>query len=61
LQAAEPQSGGSGDIQESGHSDKASKGQTYMDATLEDKICDLYDIFVDVLMCNALFKILDLY
>lgn len=48
LQAAEQQSGGSGEFQECGHLDKAVKGQLCMDTTLEDKICDLYDIFIDV-------------
>ncbi|KAJ8450330.1 hypothetical protein Cgig2_004787 [Carnegiea gigantea] len=59
--AAELQSGGSGDIQESGHSDKASKVQIYMDATLEDKICDLYDIFVDGLDEDAAPQVRKLY
>ncbi|KAH9605952.1 hypothetical protein KSS87_012927 [Heliosperma pusillum] len=45
--ATEQQSGGSGDLQESGHLEKLAKGQHCMDPTLEDKICDLYDTFVD--------------
>ncbi|KAK9748900.1 hypothetical protein RND81_02G088900 [Saponaria officinalis] len=45
--AAEQQSGGSADLQESGHVEKVAKEQLFMDVTLEDKICDLYDTFVD--------------
>ncbi|XP_074280191.1 ubinuclein-1-like isoform X2 [Silene latifolia] len=45
--ATDQQSGGSGDLLESGHLEKVAKGQHFMDATLEDKICDLYDTFVD--------------
>lgn len=55
LQAAEQQGGGSGDFQEGGHSEKEVKGQLIMDTTLEDKICDLYDIFVDVWPAMHLF------
>ena len=47
-QVAEQQIGMSSDIQDGGSSEKSLKGQICMDTTLEDKICDLYDIFVDV-------------
>lgn len=41
--------GASGDVQEFGPDGKAiTKRSVSMDAALEDKICDLYDIFVDV-------------
>jgi len=39
----------SGDFQEFGPDGKAiTKRKFAMDAALEDKICDLYDLFVDV-------------
>lgn len=41
--------GASGDVQEFGPDGKPiTKRNFSMDAALEDKICDLYDIFVDV-------------
>ncbi|KAL9245135.1 hypothetical protein vseg_018820 [Gypsophila vaccaria] len=45
--ATEQQSAASGDLLESGHVEKIAKEQLCMDTTLEDKICDLYDTFVD--------------
>ncbi|KNA12686.1 hypothetical protein SOVF_123830 [Spinacia oleracea] len=59
--AAEQQGGGSGDFQEGGHSEKEVKGQLIMDTTLEDKICDLYDIFVDGLDEDATPQVRKLY
>lgn len=41
--------GASGDVQEFGPDGKSvTKRKFSMDAALEDKICDLYDLFVDV-------------
>lgn len=41
--------GASGDLQEFGPDGKAiTKMKFNMDTALEDKICDLYDLFVDV-------------
>lgn len=41
--------GASGDFQECGPDGKPiTKKKFTMDAALEDKICDLYDLFVDV-------------
>lgn len=51
------QAGASDDFQEIGSEEKgALKRKFSMDAVLEDKICDLYDLFVDVLIatCSAL-------
>lgn len=59
--AAEQQSGLSGDVHESGHPEKAMKGQLCMDTTLEDKICDLYDIFIDGLDEDATPQVRKLY
>ena len=56
FQALEQQAGASDDFQEVSAQDKeASKRKFSMDAVLEDKICDLYDLYVDVLVfaCNA--------
>lgn len=55
FQALEQQAGVSDDFQEVSVQDReASKRKFSMDAVLEDKICDLYDLFVDVLFfaCN---------
>ncbi|KAH9618716.1 hypothetical protein KSS87_002650 [Heliosperma pusillum] len=59
--ATEQQSGGSVDLQVSSHAEKAAKSQQFMDATLEDKICDLYDIFVDGLDEDAAPQVRKLY
>uniref|UniRef100_A0A803LHH8 Hpc2-related domain-containing protein n=1 Tax=Chenopodium quinoa TaxID=63459 RepID=A0A803LHH8_CHEQI len=59
--AAEQQGGGSGEFQEGGLLEKTGKGQICMDATLEDKICDLYDIFVDGLDEDATPQVRKLY
>ncbi|CAK8567406.1 unnamed protein product [Lathyrus sativus] len=54
--------GASGDVQEFGPDGKAiTKRSVSMDAALEDKICDLYDIFVDGLDENAGPQIRKLY
>ncbi|KAK7311512.1 hypothetical protein RJT34_09711 [Clitoria ternatea] len=54
--------GASGDFQEFGPDGKAiSKRKFSMDAALEDKICDLYDLFVDGLDDNAGPQIRKLY
>ncbi|XP_058753234.1 ubinuclein-1-like isoform X2 [Vicia villosa] len=54
--------GASGDVQEFGPDGKAiTKRSLSMDAALEDKICDLYDIFVDGLDENAGPQIRKLY
>lgn len=43
------QSGPSGDCQEIGLNEKASTPRKLcMDTAMEDKICDLYDLFVEV-------------
>ena len=43
------QAGLSGDFQECGPEDQASTKRKFsMDTALEEKICDLYDLFVDV-------------
>ena len=48
----EQQAGASDDFQEIAPEEKeASKRKFSMDAALEDKICDLYDLYVDVLFC----------
>lgn len=50
FQALEQQAGASDDFQEVSAQDKeVSKKKFRMDAALEDKICDLYDLYVDVL------------
>ncbi|XP_074272591.1 ubinuclein-2-like isoform X2 [Silene latifolia] len=59
--ATEQQSGGSVDLQVSSHAEKAAKSQQFMDPTLEDKICDLYDIFVDGLDEDAAPQVRKLY
>ncbi|XP_010539681.1 PREDICTED: ubinuclein-1-like isoform X4 [Tarenaya hassleriana] len=47
-QATEQQAGKSDDFQDAGFIEKAPQKKNFvMDAALEDKICDLYDIFVD--------------
>lgn len=52
FQALEQQAGASDDFQEIATEEKeASKRKFTMDAALEDKICDLYDLYVDVLFC----------
>ncbi|CAI8590593.1 unnamed protein product [Vicia faba] len=54
--------GASGDVQEFGPDVKTiTKRSVNMDAALEDKICDLYDIFVDGLDENAGPQIRKLY
>ncbi|CAO2834245.1 unnamed protein product [Amaranthus hypochondriacus] len=58
---AEQQIGMSSDIQDGGSSEKSVKGQICMDTTLEDKICDLYDIFVDGLDDDATPQVRKLY
>ncbi|GMH21599.1 hypothetical protein Nepgr_023441 [Nepenthes gracilis] len=60
--AIEQQVGGSDDFQESGSAGKgAHKWQYYMDHSMEDKICDLYDIFVDGLDEDAAPQVRKLY
>ncbi|GAB4844131.1 hypothetical protein Ancab_037438 [Ancistrocladus abbreviatus] len=60
--AIEQQLGGSDDFQESGCEEKRMvKGQHCMDAAMEDKICDLYDIFVDGLDEDAAPQVRKLY
>lgn len=50
LQGFEQQAGASDDFQEVGSEEKAPlKKKVSMDAAMEDKICDLYDLYVDVL------------
>lgn len=54
-QALEQQAGAPDDFQEIASGAKeASKRKFSMDPVLEDKICDLYDLYVDVLIqtCN---------
>lgn len=47
--AFQQQGGVSGDYQEFGPDEKASTTRKLnMDSALEDKICDLYDLFIDV-------------
>lgn len=55
LQVLEHQAGASDDFQEiTADRKEASKRKFAMDATLENKICDLYDLYVDVLSCDAM-------
>ncbi|RDY00223.1 hypothetical protein CR513_16628, partial [Mucuna pruriens] len=63
LESKQQQKGGaSGDFQEFGPDGKTiTKRKFTMDAALEDKICDLYDIFVDGLDENAGPQIRKLY
>ena len=49
FQALEQQAGASENFQETATDEKeATKRKFSMDASLEDKICDLYDLYVDV-------------
>lgn len=50
-QAFGQQAGASDDFQEFCSEEKGVKKKFSMDAALEDKICDLYDLFVDVQIC----------
>lgn len=51
FQALEQQAGAPDDFQEIASREKgALKRKFSMDAMLEDKICDLYDLFVDVMI-----------
>lgn len=50
-QAFGQQTGASDDFQEFCSEEKGVKKKFSMDAALEDKICDLYDLFVDVQIC----------
>lgn len=57
-QTLEQQAGASGDPQEIASEEKGAFRRKFsMDTVLEDKICDLYDLFVDVLIllptCSA--------
>lgn len=64
FQALEQQAGASDDFQETTTEEKeASKKKFSMDAALEDKICDLYDLYVDVLFhaCDSCSDNLFLY
>lgn len=55
FQALELQAGASDNFQEIATGEKeASKRKFSMDAALEDKICDLYDLYVDVLFLLAI-------
>lgn len=57
FQALQQQSGASDDFQEiSSGAKELSKRKFSMDAALEDKICDLYDLFVDVLTQACKFR-----
>lgn len=47
-QAFGQQAGVSDDFQEFGSEEKGVKKKFSMDDALEDRICDLYDLFVDV-------------
>lgn len=51
YQVAEQQDGSSDDFQEQPNSDEKGvlKGRYSMDDAMEDKICDLYDLYVEVL------------
>lgn len=51
YQVAEQQDGSSDDFQEQPNSDEKGvlKGRYSMDNAMEDKICDLYDLYVEVL------------
>ena len=52
FQALEQQAGASDDFQEIGNEEKeVIKRKCSMDDVLEDKICGLYDLFVEVLSC----------
>lgn len=49
-QATNQEAGSSDDFQDAGSVEKPPlKKKFVMDAALEDKLCDLYDIFVDVI------------
>ncbi|GMN45522.1 hypothetical protein TIFTF001_014710 [Ficus carica] len=62
LKALEQQAGASDDFQETTTEEKeASKKKFSMDAALEDKICDLYDLYVDGLDDDAGPQIRKLY
>ncbi|OIV97961.1 hypothetical protein TanjilG_12718 [Lupinus angustifolius] len=62
LESKQQKSGASGDFQEFGPDGKAiTKIPFRMDSTLEDKICDLYDLFVDGLDESAGPQIRKLY
>ncbi|XP_019438591.1 PREDICTED: ubinuclein-1-like isoform X3 [Lupinus angustifolius] len=62
LESKQQKTGASGDFQEFGPDGKAiSKSKFSMDTTLEDKICDLYDLFVDGLDESAGPQIRKLY
>lgn len=51
LQALEQQSGASNDFQELCLEEKGVLQKKFiMDASFEDRICDLYDLYVDVIM-----------
>lgn len=56
FQVLEQQAGSSDDFQEIGSEEKGVvKRKHSMDSVLEDKICDLYDLYVDVLILHCPF------
>ncbi|MBA0727767.1 hypothetical protein Golax_000727 [Gossypium laxum] len=57
----EPPPGASDDFQESGSEERVNRRKFGMDATLENKICDLYDLYVDGLDEDAGPQIRKLY
>ncbi|XP_039033233.1 ubinuclein-1-like [Hibiscus syriacus] len=61
MKILEPPPGTSDDFQEIGSEERGYKRKFSMDASLESKICDLYDIFVDGLDEDAGPKIRKLY
>lgn len=64
FQALEQQAGSSDDFQEIGNEGKEVIKRKYsMDDALEDSICDLYDLYVQVLSCvgNDLFRAFALF
>ena len=50
FQALEQQAGSSDDFQDTSGAKEVSKRKFSMDPVLEDKICDLYDLYADVLI-----------
>lgn len=50
----EPQARASDDFQEIGSEERAFRRKFNMDAPMENKICELYDLYVDVITCPIL-------
>ena len=51
FQILEPHARASDDFQEIGSEERIFRRKFSMDTSLENKICDLYDLYVDVIIC----------